>query len=62
MGYHEGLSTGTSHHADSSKALVVGNIEHQREPTSIPGKELIIRRSRIQILPPLPPNDRIETL
>jgi len=53
MGRHEGFSRATSRHADSAKPLVAGTIGHQREPTSSAWKELITRRSRVQILPPL---------
>jgi len=58
MGRHEGLSTGTSHHADSAKAQVADTIEHQRELTRTTGEQLITRRSRVQIPPPLRKNER----
>ena len=53
MGRHEALSTGIGHHANSAKPQVVGTIEQQRELVRDPGKELITRRSRVQIPPPL---------
>ena len=57
MGRHEGFSRATSRHADSAKPLVAGTIGHQREPTSSAWKELITRRSRVQIPPPLLPKN-----
>jgi hypothetical protein len=53
MGRYEGSLRGTARHGESMKPLVRNTFRHRPTPVVTPGKELITRRSRVQIPPPL---------
>jgi hypothetical protein len=53
MGRYEGSLRGTARHGESVKPLLRNTVRHRPKPAVTPGKELITRRSQVQIPPPL---------